>query len=475
MIADTENLIQSYIANLPNHPSQHCNLSAGGSCTRTWTINYTGPIGGNYTFDVFVNTTNTTLNYTTGNSTTDVNIYNITPSAGAAVGWLNVTIVQPNVTPKNVSGNDTFLVHAKVMCSGDGDCGLVNAFLRRNSTTNNPDIAVSTTLGSTPIYTQILSYNPIYYEGTSTAFTTFNAFGDNQNDHGNNKLFLHFTPNKNMTAYNVTLNFTSVTGSDLGHVYNVSICDSIYGATNSTNIDGSVTNCTLVNASYDPAFSAGLVTIVFPTPYNLTTNKKKTLFFQNITLVTDDGDATSDMVTIRTRQLPTPGQTVFADYRDSSGSSPSGQVRYADMFFYDNASTGNNPQNRTLNNGEVWDVFWDVTYNDLNSAYNLDVQFNSTTYSQIVANDTEDRVVQNVSVAAGNSCMCTAGQNWNIAASDNCVISSQSCDVKNVTITGAGSFTVTNSNITGTGCTYQPTGSGFYVATIPPVVWVNGC
>lgn len=84
IVADDVDDIILHYTNFLNLPSQYCIMPQGGStCSANWTINYTGPLGGNYTFDVFTQGLNTTYNLTTGNSTADVNIYNATESSEA--------------------------------------------------------------------------------------------------------------------------------------------------------------------------------------------------------------------------------------------------------------------------------------------------------------------------------------------------------------------------------------------------------
>jgi hypothetical protein len=74
-----------------------------------------------------------------------------------------------------------------------------------------------------------------------------------------------------------------------------------------------------------------------------------------------------------------------------------------------------------------------------------------------------------------NSCIPTAGQNWLIYGVDNCVISGKSYSVANITInaTWGGSLTITNSNITSTGCKIQAGSTSFLLSFVG--WWSNGC
>lgn len=104
--------LREYYLNQPGANPYFCGiLNASVPCRQTWQVNYTGPIGGNYTFDVYTNST-------TGleNSTNDVNIYNATSSCTySGSGNWNVVCSDACIinTNTDVGGNN-------VTFTGDG-------------------------------------------------------------------------------------------------------------------------------------------------------------------------------------------------------------------------------------------------------------------------------------------------------------------------------------------------------------------
>ena len=78
---------------------------------------------------------------------------------------------------------------------------------------------------------------------------------------------------------------------------------------------------------------------------------------------------------------------------------------------------------------------------------------------------------------SSDTCTPTEGENWDVDATDNCVVDGQDYSVLNMSISGnTGTFTVRNSNISTTGCYVQPNaGQTITVAVFSGSRWANAC
>jgi hypothetical protein len=125
---------------------------------------------------------------------------------------------------------------------------------------------------------------------------------------------------------------------------------------------------------------------------------------------------------------------------------------------------------------------WTINYTGpIGGNYTFDVFVNTTNtaLNYTAGNSTADVYIYNLTGGGEppvDTCTPTAGQNWNINAADNCVVNQKDYSVANITLYGAGSLTVRNSNITSTGCAVVPSaGSSIYLVREPPVVWAGSC
>jgi len=111
-------------------PDENCNLA--------WQVEVTGKEA--YKIDV---------NFTSSDSSI---LLSDTQDATVTIVYLEVTLTNPSTSfIKKVVQNSTFNVNASVTCRG-GNCGTVNATVRYNASSANPDTAINNTDGATPFY-----------------------------------------------------------------------------------------------------------------------------------------------------------------------------------------------------------------------------------------------------------------------------------------------------------------------------------
>jgi hypothetical protein len=111
-------------------PDENCNLA--------WQVEVTGKEA--YKIDV---------NFTSSDSSI---LPSDTQDATVTIVYLEVTLTNPSTSfIKKVVQNSTFSVNTSVTCKG-GNCGTVNATVRYNTSSANPDTAINNTDGATPFY-----------------------------------------------------------------------------------------------------------------------------------------------------------------------------------------------------------------------------------------------------------------------------------------------------------------------------------
>jgi hypothetical protein len=361
-------------------------------------------------------------------------------------GWLNVSIEKPDNNSSYSTGDTNLTLNSTVTCMGKpgrtgARCGTVSALGRYNLTAN-PDTTINVTEGGEPFYvigSSELEFTD--YVGVSTG---------NDDDYPNTTVQTPSSPGANCDNSNIwspNSDPASTTTLTDAEYTNISTND---GSNYTITEEESSEKCAVFHLNISEDASEFNISW---TGYGDSGDSLEYIKIWNETLgdwSTLDDTISSVRITQKwsfsnlSAYLNKSAIHILASGGGSVGGKTGGlHIDYLNISFFGLGAS--NPQSLSMNQGDVWQPNWTMNVTSTTAeTYLLDVEFNSSYGSALVAdNDTGNRLVNlNVGGAPSpDSCAYDSG-NWEVDMSDNCVTNSTITVGGDITFTNTGTFTI---------------------------------
>ena len=350
------------------------------------------------------------------------------------LGTLNVSISLPTDNT-NVNQNETFTINATVFCEGEAldRCGIVTALARYNESSANPDTGISALKGKKPLYDINRTFGG-NYTGFSFSTGSEDAFPTDVTFNGthfyiigglNDRVF-EYNLSGDYTGFNFSVENEAPTPTGITfngtyfYIVDSTFPDSVFEyfangtytgfsfivnnqESSSSGIDFNGTHFYVVGTINDRVFEYNLTGDY--TGFNFSVENEAPIS----TGITFDGTHFYVVGTFTDRVYEynlTGSYTGFSFSVFSEDTNPQGVTFNGTHFYiigannvriYEYEAVGNNlkTSSETLEVGENFTVSWTINATgNIGTSYEIDVLFNSTTYSpDITENDTEDRTI----------------------------------------------------------------------------------